>query len=53
MNHESLSIPELVAVVAGLMLFAATTRRFADRFSLPFTLAPVLTLAGRKQERHA
>jgi len=44
MSHEALLIPELVAIVVGLLLFAATTKGIADRFRLPFTVT--LVLAG-------
>jgi len=41
-NHEALPIPELVAVVVGLLFFAAMAKGFADRFRLPFTVSLVL-----------
>jgi len=49
MNHEALPIPELVAVVVGLLLFAATTKGFADRFRLPFTVSLVLVGIALKE----
>jgi CPA1 family monovalent cation:H+ antiporter len=42
MDHEAIPVPELVAVVVGLLLFAATTKSIADRFRLPFTVMLVL-----------
>ena len=49
MNHEALPIPELVAVVVGLLLFAATTKGIADRFRLPFTVTLVLVGIALKE----
>lgn len=49
MNHEAMPIPELVAVVFGLLLFAATTKGIADRFRLPFTVLLVLVGIALKE----
>jgi len=42
--HDTLPVPELVAVVVGLLLVAAISKGFADRFRLPFTV--ILVLVG-------
>lgn len=49
MNPEALPIPELVAVVVGLLLFAAMTKGVADRFRLPFTVSLVLVGIALKE----
>lgn len=40
--NEAMPIPELVAVVAGLLLLSAATKGAADRLRLPFTVMLVL-----------
>ncbi|MBU1427175.1 MAG: cation:proton antiporter [Gammaproteobacteria bacterium] len=40
--NQTTPIPELVAVVVGLLLVAAATKGVADRFRLPFTVLLVL-----------
>ncbi|MDD2929883.1 MAG: cation:proton antiporter [Sideroxydans sp.] len=49
MDHAALPTPELVAVVVGLLLFAALTKGMADRFRLPFTVTLVLVGIALKQ----
>ncbi|MFH2134374.1 MAG: cation:proton antiporter [Pseudomonadota bacterium] len=49
MNHEAMPIPELVAIVVGLLLFAAMTKGIADRFRLPFTVLLVVVGIALKE----
>ncbi len=49
MDHAALPTPELVAVVVGLLLFAALTKGMADRFRLPFTVTLVLVGIALKE----
>ncbi|MDP2760493.1 MAG: cation:proton antiporter [Sideroxyarcus sp.] len=48
MDHD-MPIPELVAVVVGLLLVAAATKGLAGKLRLPFTVALVLVGIGLKE----